>query len=144
MSDGLYEEPRRRASDVAAFFDRVGQTTSKRALRAVRRLADVVKEQAVKNAPILHGDLEHAIETREEQGVNRRITAIVEVTDQGLNRSDVLDYAGVIERGEFEKLGERSLAKGPEVGPHFLERAFDKYEDEIPDDLIDEILGDLL
>lgn len=137
-------EPGERASDVAAWFERLGAVTSKQALRGMRKVVEQVKKKAVANAPILRGDLEHAIQAREEVGTNRRIQGIVEVTDAGLTRSNVLDYAARIEDGEFEHLGERSIAKGPDVGPHFLARAFDEYADDLPEELVDQILGELL
>lgn len=137
-------KPGESASDVGAVFERVGDNTSKRALRAMRRVAKQVKDQSVKNAPILRGDLEAAHEILEEKTENRRIVTTVQVGSQGVTRTDVDKYASVIEEGLFEHLGERSIAKGPQVGPHFLERAFDEYAHDLPEDLIDEIIGDLL
>jgi hypothetical protein len=110
----------------------------------MRRVAAKVKDQSVKNAPILRGDLEAAHEIIEEKTENRRIVTTVQVGTNGLTRTDVDKYASIIEEGLFEKLGARSIAKGPQVGAHFLERAFDQYADDLPEDLIDEIMGDLL
>jgi len=137
-------KPGEGASDVGATFERVGDRTSARALRAMRRVAKKVKDQSVKNAPILRGDLEAAHEIVEEKAENRRIVTTVQVGATGLTRTDVDKYASIIEEGLFEKLGDRSIAKGSQVGPHFLERAFDEFSDDLPEDLIDEIMGDLL
>jgi hypothetical protein len=137
-------KPGESATDVGATFERIGQVTTPRALRFMRKIADKVKAESVHNAPILRGDIEAAHEIIEETSSNRRLVVTVQVGNQGITRSDVDEYAYLIEEGAFEKLGARSLAKGPQVGAHFLERAFDKYDEELPDDLIDVIMGDLL
>lgn len=137
--------------DLAATFAREGKLVGKRALRHMRRVTKVVMETSKSYAPVdykgtsrnsmpLH-ELEKSHRVVEYPGVNRRIEARVEVGGM-VGTVNVDLYARWIHDGSYE-LGPASRAKGPQVGPKYLERALEKHKADL-DIILDELVEGLL
>jgi len=99
--------------DLAKFPKDVERGSDKGLVQVARPLQTEGKERV----PLKHGYLSNAIEV--VKGHNKVEVGVVE--------GETLDYAEIIDRGGYE-LGERSKAAGPQVGPHYMDRAWDDNE----------------
>lgn len=142
------------SADTLSFrFQRESRLTDRRALRYMRRIGKLVFEQAVQWSPVdwkgprgqgpLY-ELERSHKLTEKIGANRRIEMRIEVGGM-VGEVDVDKYAmWVHDSIDWNQRGPATRAKDPEAGPFWLERALDKYDQDIGDDLLDELLDGLL
>lgn len=138
---------------VSATFFREGTLANKRALRHMRRVANIVLETAVDMAPVdwkgrnaFEGpqhELERSHRIEEARGAGNRIEAKIVVGGMvgGVN---VDKYAWwVHDSMGWHQRGKATIAKGPEAGPGWLERALQKHEDDF-EPLLEELLDGLM
>lgn len=137
-------------------FMREGRTTSKRALRQMRRVSKNVMETSVKFSPVdYHGpggvgtvpakELERAHKVVEQTGLSNRIEATVEVGGivDGINVDLYAEWQHNGGDGGPYTRGPGTVAKGPDAGPFFLERALQENETEF-EDFLDELFDGLM
>jgi hypothetical protein len=145
------------AGMIGAEFIREGANTSKRGLRHMRRVSQLVMEQSIRNSPVdwkgysssepPNQELEKSHKMQERYGGGGRIEATILVGGM-VGETDVDLYADYIHEGMFENLGKASIAKAAadprnKVGDRFLERALEEHENEF-EGLLDELLEGLL
>jgi hypothetical protein len=139
------------ADSLGITFAREGHLTGKRALRHMRRVSKIVLQTAIEWSPVdykgktrnslpLH-ELEKSHRLVEEYGSNRRLEAHIEVGGM-VGDVDVDLYAMWIHDGSYER-GPATIAKGPNAGPGWLERAMDEHADDF-EPLLDDLLEGLL
>lgn len=139
------------AETLSLVMQREGAKTSKRALRHMRRVSKSTLELAVAWSPVdykgktkgsepLH-ELERSHRLVEYPGSNRRIEVAIEVGGM-VGEVDVDLYAMWIHDGSYER-GPATIAKGPNAGPGWLERAMEEHADEF-EPLLDELLEGLM
>lgn len=138
------------ADSLAITMEREGRTTSKRALRHMRRVSKAVLELAIEWSPVdFKGpaglgplrELERSHRMVETPGAGRRINVSIEVGGM-VGNVDVDKYAMWIHDGSYNR-GPATIAKGPNAGPGWLERAMEHHEDDF-EPLLDELLEGLM
>ena len=85
--------------------------------KGLHLVARPLESEGKDRAPIRHNHLRLSIGI--QKGHNK-----VEV---GVLEGETLSYAEIMDKGGYE-LGERSKAAGPQVGPHYMDRAWDENE----------------
>lgn len=125
-------------SNVQTMLKNDYERSSHAALRALRRGARKMRDQAVDNAPVDLGTLEDAIKTEEERGYRGRVQIRLFVDEStpvpGRTNKTVASYAVRMHEGVYN-LGPKSLQKqsaisGAVVGRKYLERAVDEHIDD--------------
>ncbi len=89
---------------------------------AVREGAEVIKEQAIKNAPVDTGELESSIDLEVARVVRPGVYRVnVSVSDTASA------YAWIVHEYPWSKRGPKTRAKGPQAGPRYMARAFERH-----------------
>jgi len=137
-------------------MSRESRLTNKRALRHMRRVSNSVLKTAIAWSPVdykgktrasepLH-ELERSHRLVEQYGAGRRLEATVEVGGW-VGDVNVDLYAMWIHEGSgpygSTVSGPATIAKGPNAGPFWLERAMEEHEDDF-EPLLDELLEGLM
>lgn len=144
------------ANTLGLTFVREGRTTSKRALRHMRRVSKLVMEQSIRNSPVdwkgytskdpPGHELEKSHRIVEQYGNGGRLEASVVVGGM-VGDVDVDLYAEWLHEGVYN-LGKASIAKQAgdpraRVGPQFLDNALRDHEDDF-EPLLDELMNGLM
>lgn len=92
------------------------------ARRALVKGAELLEDQIVKNSPVDTGELESSIETKLDKaigpGVYRFTIGISEKAKK---------YAWIVHEYPWSKRGPKTKRKGPQAGPRYVVRAFEKH-----------------
>lgn len=137
---------------LAARMKREGRLTGKRALRHMRRVSKATLETAVAWSPVdwkgarpsdpPGHELEKSHRIEEEYGDNRRLEARIVVGGM-VGDVNVDKYAMWVHSGMgWHQRGRATIAKGPEAGPGWLDRAMKHHEEDM-DILLDEVMDAL-
>lgn len=138
------------AEGLGITFQREGRRTHGRALRHMRRVSQATLKTAVAWSPVdwkgprgqgPQRELERSHRLVEEYGDGRRLEARIEVGGM-VGNVDVDKYAMWIHEGSYNR-GPATIAKGPQAGPFWLERALEAHQDEF-EPLLDELLEGLM
>lgn len=128
-------------------LSRIGDRMFDRQLVYLRQVTKDIQDLAQDFAPVDDGFLEKSIEVEEEKGDRNRIVIFVGVNPdllgEGYSRYGAR-YDEIVHefmdtptnQMGFIKRGEKTLAKSPDAGGKFLERAFDAFEDEIHEEMV--------
>lgn len=141
------------AGGVAVTMIREGQLTGKRSLRHMRRVSKAVLKTAVDWSPVdwkgktrtdpPHHELERSHRIEETKGAFRRIEARIVVGGM-VDGVNVDKYAWWVHDSlGWHQRGPATIAKGPNAGPGWLERALEEHQDEF-EPLLEELLDGLL
>lgn len=109
-------------SQVLADIDGSRRAVIDAARNAVRDGAQIIQKQAVTNAPIDTGELEESIELK----VNRAVSPGVYQVDV-LVSDKASKYAWIVHEYSWDRRGPKTREKGPQAGPRYLARAFEKH-----------------
>lgn len=115
-------------------LSRVGQKTSKKALRVFRKGAQEMGEEAKLMAPRKHGDIENAIEVTETIGTGVRGRNEIKVwvnprklgpgyTKYGFRYDILVHENATLNLGPVSQEKQASDSRGRIVGPKYMERA---------------------
>lgn len=136
---------------LAARMKREGTLTGKRALRHMRRTAKATLETAISWSPVdwkgpggIPGrELERSHRIEEQYGDRRRLEARIVVGGM-VDGVNVDKYAMWVHSGlGWEQRGPATVAKGPQAGPGWLDRAMKEHEEDM-DLLLDEVFEAIL
>lgn len=126
---------------IQARLYQVGDRAAKGVSDVLRDYGEIIAHQAVLNAPRDSGSLEAAIDVKAERDARNRIQVKIYIKRTVPHFEDegkmVGDYAWEMERGlaphgsgEYSA-GPKTRAKGSQAGGRFLERAIERYRQEV-------------
>lgn len=121
-------------TEVITAFKLVDKTVTDKTRQVMKDYAELIKDQAIKNAPVLEHRIEQAIKLLPSQGNQYSLRMTIAVTGSVDGRS-VDTYAAIVHEYPWSKRGPGTRAKGPQAGPRYLARAVEKYKADLMRDL---------
>lgn len=92
------------------------------ARRAMIKGSEIIEDQIIKNSPIDTGELETSIEMKLDKAIGPGIYRFnIGVSDKASK------YAWIVHEYPWHKRGPKTKAKGPQAGPRYVARAFEKH-----------------
>lgn len=117
--------------DLVAALKRIERDVVRAASAEIHRQGEAIMQASQLNAPVDEGDLEaaHSVETKQRPGGSTTVVGVGggEVDVYAMQMHEGLSPYG---SGAFQP-GPKTIAKGPQAGGKFLERAFNDQKDEI-------------
>ncbi len=124
---------------IQAAIRQVGDRAVKGVSGVMRDFGEIIAHQAEMNAPRDTGALEDAIQVKMDRDSNGRLVVKIYVSRTAMNEGGyrVADYAYQMETGlapfgtgEYQA-GQGTVAKGPQAGGRYLERAVQQHRQEL-------------
>jgi hypothetical protein len=92
------------------------------AREAIKAGAQVIEQQAIRNAPIDQGELEQSIELAVKRAVSPGVYEV-----EVFVSARAAEYAWIVHEYSWQRRGPKTKAKGPAAGPRYMARAFEKH-----------------